>query len=178
MGVEEAIKLHRFKPVYLRNSSDEEDMCVNGVTTPIEFFYTVPDGYVFYLCQIAVLIRGATPVSGAYASIGELSTGLEIFFRDSTGVEHDLLDGIKIKRTSSFNLLGTLKPSDEPGLSGSNFLSIWVTLDDKTPNEKPIELQQGCSFVVRVNDDLEGLTEQVIMLLGVLDKLSTINNLR
>jgi hypothetical protein len=161
------IELRHRLSVYLRNATHAEHMeLADGSVTPVEFSWTVPDGFDFLFHGFhSHLIDNAAVNANGFGKGAELTNGIEIEILQTTGtVAADLLDGSEIHTNGDW---GAFIGGDISQLGGSRGYTFDWEFDDTTAG-RLIHIDEGMKFIWRINDDMTGLVHFEATINGVL----------
>lgn len=148
---------------------------VNGAVTPQEFYIEAAADYDLYICQIIILIADTAIVHNAFGNVAALANGWDLIATES-GLPTPIIS--KAKTGGQVIAFGALdRPFGDGALSFE--LSNWTGTEDAQlcsidmapimPSEtKGIRLGRGTKdrITSTVNDDLTGLTEFTVRVLG------------
>lgn len=136
---------------WLRNSSNQLEANVNGSSTPVEFFYTIPAGDTYDIARLLVYIKDSgTFDADLYGNGAVLTSGMEIKVERLGLPDQDLLDGVTIKTNAEWQSVAYDFSYNSIG-SGDNVASVRWTF---AKSGKPLRLEAGDRFVITVNDNL------------------------
>ena len=132
-----------------------DEMAVDGSSTPVDFEYTVPASQEVLLSRAAVFIQDAGPSPTEFGGIAALTNGLLIQVRD--GADQLVKQfGEPIQDNTDFVLLAGTDVVYEL-TTGVDSVSVRWTFS-RTSGGDLLQLREGETFRVRVQDDLTGLT--------------------
>ncbi len=147
--------------------TDSEDLSVDGSSIPAKYEYTVPSGKTAEIFSFNIDIVDGGIGFNEFGGLGSpLTNGvqIEIYDDDGTTVLLDLTDGHGIKintHWTHFAGLAVITPA-----AGDDGLQVRAHLVED--NGHPIQLEEGQTFRVTVNDNLTGITHFEFMLHGMI----------
>lgn len=150
--------------VHLRNAGSIEAN-VNGSVTPVEFAFSPTEQ-----CQIHRMIVTITDAgsfqSSEYGNLSALTNGIEFEWTDGSDTV-DFLDGVPIVSNQGWaERCYDAEPKDYQGTQAVSQVVRWTF----EKSGIPLYLNAGDSLVVRINDDLTGLSQHRFLVQGHYDK--------
>jgi len=143
------------------------DQAVNGSITPVDFLYTVPEGYVYYVSRLIVTITDTGKFDAAkYGNGLVLTNGLLIGTLNNLGVVNDATAQLPIKQNSHWAAYAYDLSFHSEGAGDDVAVASYSFQEDGLP----LALSAGNSFLLRVRDDLTALTHHTARIGGVLVK--------
>lgn len=153
---------NRFK--WLRNAAVSAEANVNGSSTPVDFFYTVPAGDTVDIERLIIYVKDfGTFDADLYGNGAVLTNGIDVKVVRSGGAEEDLLDGLPVKTNAEWMALAHDFIYNNIG-TGDNVATVRWTFGK---SGVPLRLEAGDRFVVTINDDLTVLTGHRFQIQGV-----------
>lgn len=150
---------------WLRNASSAIEANVDGSSTPVEFYYTVPAGDTLDIARLLVYIKDfGTFDADLYGNGAVLTNGIDVKVERAGALpDEDLLDGESIKTNAEWQGLAYDFIYNDIG-TGDNVASVRWTF---ARMGKPLRLEAGDRFVVTVNDNLTVLTAHRFQIQGI-----------
>ena len=135
---------------FLRDGASEV-MAVNGSGTAVVFKWTCPSGFTFEWHRVAVVILDAGVGPNIFAGQAALTNGLLFkVYNSDDSVDHDILNGVPIKKNAHFNRLAG-RDTDRDDVPTVDALSVRWTVKN---NGRPMHLNPGQYIGVTVQDNL------------------------
>jgi hypothetical protein len=143
------------------------NQAVDGSVTPVNFMFTVPAGYIYYVHRAIITLKDAGTFDvEKYGNGITLANGVILgSIRDGAVVDATFQkpimsngDWAAYAYDLTFHTEGT----------GENVAAISYEFER---DGQPVMIHEGGSFLMQIRDDLTGLTEQQARIAGVLVKL-------
>jgi hypothetical protein len=132
--------------------------------TPGVFFVAVPPGQSWYIKTISVYVAGPGNVTAnSYGTIPSLTNGVLVQFEDS--VEAPLIPPppVVIKSNGDYQSIGFSQDTQDTG-AGVNHVTFTQRFDASFGSPVVLTTSQRVAF--RPNDDLQALTQHVVVISG------------
>lgn len=136
------------------------DMNVNGSITPVDFKYTALEPTLITKLQGVIVDGGISPE--LFGGIPELTTGITIHAHNADGSQMADLSGF-IKANWQFSLFSAINTEITQGVGNQDLLEFGI---DLAASGTTLLLETGQYLDVNINDDLTGLTQMRVSVLG------------
>lgn len=143
------------------------EQAVDGSSTPVNFLYTVPTGYVYYVNRIIIAIQDSGKFDAAkYGNGLVLPNGIQIGTLLATGGTVDATAQLPIKTNSDWASYAYDLTFHSEGAGDDVAVASYSFQEDGLP----LTISEGNAFLMRVNDNLTGIVRQHARVAGVLVK--------
>ena len=143
------------------------EQAVNGSITPVNFLYTVPDGYVFYVSRIIISIQDTGKFDAdKYGNGLTLTNGVIIGTLLDGGAVVNATTQLPIRANSDWASYAYDLTFHAEGVGDDIAVASYSFQEDGLP----LAINGGNAFLMQIRDDLTGLTRQHARVAGVLVK--------
>ena len=143
------------------------EQAVNGSITPVNFLYTVPDGYVFYVSRIIIAIQDTGKFDAdKYGNGLTLTNGVVIGTLLDGGAVVNATAQLPIRANSDWASYAYDLTFHAEGVGDDIAVASYSFQEDGLP----LAINGGNAFLMQIRDDLTGLTRQHARVAGVLVK--------
>ena len=137
---------------------------VNYAATPTDIFYTATAVYDIYTFLVVISDNANFNQTDYGAIAGGLTNGVKVFIQPAGQAEIPLLSGVAFKQ--NYEWLGITEHTQISSFAGLS-QTLTIGFDINIDYGKPINMNVGDKFIVRLNDDFSTLVSHTFGLRGV-----------
>lgn len=145
---------------------------INGSSIPVLFSIQPPSDEKYTLKRLTLHAIDANWNNALqYGALGgPLGNGIKIYVRDDSGIIKDYTTNVTIKRTHDWALLAGVDSVNIGSAVADPFLVRWTF--DRGGSDIVLDGSNNERFVVEIQDNLTGLSDQLAMVQGFKGKIS------